>query len=97
MNSGRVQRVDGWAVRHPYSTCPLAAGQLARLVGMSLESRRELRHRATRIRVEQCTHLLDLAGLAIAAAARPAWQRWYDISVPRRVDGRTRATLDKRR
>jgi hypothetical protein len=44
---------------------------------------------------EQCTHLMELAGLAIAAAARSIAQRWYDIAVPRRVAGRTLATLDR--
>jgi len=44
---------------------------------------------------EQCTHLLDLAGLAVAAAARSIALRRYDIAVPRRVEGRTLATLDK--
>jgi hypothetical protein len=44
---------------------------------------------------EQCTHLMELAGLAIAAAARSTAQRWYDIAVPQRVAGRTLATLDR--
>jgi Protein of unknown function (DUF2889) len=91
---GRVQQVDGWAVRHPYSTCPLAANQLSRLVGAPLNP---LAHSVMRVTdpSEQCTHLLDLAGLAIAAAARSVALRWYDIAVPRRVEGRTLATLDK--
>ena len=44
---------------------------------------------------EQCTHLMDLAGLAIAAAARSITRRWYDIAVPQRIDERTLATLDR--
>ena len=93
-DSGRVRRVHGWAVRHPYSTCPLAAGQLTRLVGMSLNpvANSVMRHTDPR---EQCTHLMDLAGLAVAAADRRAGQRWYDISVPRRIDGYTHATLER--
>jgi hypothetical protein len=91
---GKVQHVDGWAVRHPYSTCPLAANQLAHLVGAPLNG---LSHSVMRMTdpSEQCTHLMELAGLAIAAAARAIALRWYDIEVPRRVAGRTRATLDK--
>jgi hypothetical protein len=91
---GKVQQVEGWAVRHPYSTCPLAANQLVRLVNAPLNGPAHSVMRLTNP-TEQCTHLMELAGLAIAAAARSIPQRWYDIAVPRRVDGRTLATLDK--
>jgi hypothetical protein len=89
-----VQHAEGWAVRHPYSTCPLAANQLAHLVNAPLNG---LAHSVMRVTdpAEQCTHLMELAGLAIAAAARSIAQRWYDIAVPRRVAGRTLATLDR--
>jgi hypothetical protein len=91
---GTVQHVEGSAVRHPYSTCPLAATQLTRLVNAPLNG---LAHSIMRVAdpSEQCTHLMELAGLAIAAAARSIAQRWYDIAVPRRVAGRTLATLDR--
>ena len=91
---GRVHQVVGWAVRHPYSTCPLAANQLSRLIDTPLDPRAQAVMRATNP-TEQCTHLMDLAGLAIAAAARSITRRWYDISIPRRVAGRTHAILDK--
>lgn len=92
--NGMVRHVEGWAVRHPYSTCPLAATQLARLVNAPLNG---LAHSVMRVTdpSEQCTHLMELAGLAIAAAARKIALRWYDIEVPRRMAGRTLATLDK--
>jgi hypothetical protein len=92
--NGTVQHAEGWAVRHPYSTCPLAATQLARLVNAPLNG---LAHSVMRVTdpSEQCTHLMELAGLAIAAAARSITQRWYDIAVPRRVAGRTLGTLDR--
>jgi hypothetical protein len=93
---GHVVQAQGWAVRHPYSTCPLAAGQLSRLIGMQLESAANSVARIAEPR-EQCTHLLDLAGLAIAAAANLVGQRWYDAAVPRRIEGRTRATLHRDR
>ena len=91
---GKVQQVEGWALRYPYSTCPLAANQLSRLVNAPLNG---LAHSVMRVTSpsEQCTHLIELAGLAIAAAARSIAQRWYDIAVPRRIEGRTLATLDK--
>jgi hypothetical protein len=92
--NGTVRHAEGWAVRHPYSTCPLAATQLARLVNAPLNG---LAHSVMRVTdpSQQCTHLMELAGLAIAAAARSIAQRWYDIAVPRRVAGRTLATLDR--
>lgn len=89
---GRVQQVNGWAVRHPYSSCPLAANQLSHLANSPLNG---LAHSVMRLTdpAQQCTHLMELAGLAIAAAARRTAWRWYDIEVPRRVSGRTLATL----
>jgi hypothetical protein len=93
-SDGKVQHIEGWAVRHPYSTCPLAANQLSRLVNAPLNG---LAHSVMRMTnpAQQCTHVMELAGLAIAAAARSIAQRWYDIAVPRRIAGRTLATLDK--
>lgn len=91
---GRVLRVEGTAVRHPYTTCPSAAGPLSQLIGMPLSAVAVSVTRAADAH-EQCTHMLDLAGLAIAAAARSTVERWYDIAVPRRVEGRTRARLDR--
>ena len=91
---GRVRHIQGWGVRHPYTTCPLAAGELSRLVDMRLGPIATSVARITDPR-EQCTHLMDLAGLAIAAAARSIVSRRYDISVPRRSDGYTCATLDR--
>ena len=92
--NGTVRHAEGWAVRHPYATCPLAANQLARLVNAPLNGLAQSVMRVTDPS-EQCTHLMELAGLAIAAAARSIAQRWYDIAVPRRVAGRTLATLDR--
>ena len=91
---GKIQEVAGWAVRHPYSTCPLAAHQLGRLVNAPLNGTAHSVMRVTNPS-EQCTHLIDLAGLAIAAAARSISKRCYDISVPQRVAGRTLARLDR--
>ena len=92
--NGKIQQVEGHAVRHPYSTCPLAANQLTHLVNAPLNG---LAHSVMRVTdpSAQCTHLMELAGLAIAAAARSIAQRWYDIAVPQRVAGRTLATLDR--
>src|ERR1700743_1740829 len=90
----RIQAIEVFAVRHPYITCPLAAGQLSRLHNAELTG---LAHSVMRMTdaSQQCTHLMELSGLAIAAAARSIAQRWFDIEVPRRIEGRTVATLDR--
>src|ERR1700742_5154725 len=90
----RIQAIEGFAVRHPYTTCPLAAGQLSRLCNAELSS---LAHSVMRMTdaSQQCTHLMDLSGLAIAAAARSIRERWFDIEVPRRIEGCCVARLDR--
>lgn len=89
----RVEQVTGEAPRHPYTLCKFAVGELTGLVGMPLST---ISHAVTRFTdaSEQCTHLLDLAGLAIAAAARGTVHRQYDIVVPERAEhGRTQPRL----
>lgn len=87
-----VTAIDGWAVRHPYTLCAQATGELDRLAGMPLD---EIAQSVTRFvdASGQCTHMLELAGLMIAAAARGLGQRRYQADVPARRDGRTRAVL----
>lgn len=90
---GVLQDVTGQALRYPYSACPQAIEPLRALIGMSLSP---IAHSVTRQTdaQHQCTHLLDLAGLAVAAALRPEQIRRYDIQVPRRIEGRTRPLLE---
>ncbi|MBG6476755.1 DUF2889 domain-containing protein [Pseudomonas aeruginosa] len=91
---GIVSEIGGEAVRYPYSACPQAAEQLQQLIGMPLS---QIAHSVTRQTdaQHQCTHLLDLAGLAIANAARGTTQRRYDIQVPDRIDERTNPVLQR--
>lgn len=91
-----VVHLQGTAVRHPYSLCASATDPLTQLVGMRLDRVASAVTRATDASA-QCTHLLDLAGLAIAAAATRSARRQYDIEVPDRVDGRTTAVLSRDR
>lgn len=90
----QVLRLDALALRHPYSLCPSAAEPLQQLVGMALDGLAGAVSHRTEARL-QCTHLLDLAGLAIAAAAQRRARRRYDIAVPDRIDGMTRPRLDR--
>lgn len=78
---GKIVKVDGTAIRNPWTLCPLAANELGDLVGSPVSrdpaavlSYANIRH--------QCTHMFDLAGLAAAALGRggPAFRR-YEIMV----------------
>jgi Protein of unknown function (DUF2889) len=91
-HGGIVRHVAGQAPRYPFTTCPSAAEPLIELVGMRLAADAS----AVRAHTEQrlhCTHLLDLAGLAIAAAARGLGRRRYDATVQDRIAENTQALL----
>lgn len=84
---GEVVSVAGTMLRHPWTACPGAVGQLQReLVGKRLEDVAALEPR------QHCTHLLDLAILC-AAHARDEGPSQFDMKVADRVDGRTTAIL----
>jgi hypothetical protein len=90
----QVVRIRGVAGRHPWSTCPGALAPLQRLVGMPLATACNAVRDRTDPRA-QCTHLLDLAGLAVAHAAAGRRERRYYVEIPDRVDGRCRARLGR--
>jgi hypothetical protein len=76
----RVTAIDSYIDRIPLSTCPGAAVPLRRFVGMHLEIER----RALRTEIPpraNCTHLYDLAELALAHACRGG-ERRYDVEIP---------------
>jgi hypothetical protein len=76
-----VTGVVASAGRWPWSTCPAAGSQLELLVGMDLSPRCTAVAAIADPRW-QCTHQFDLAGLAVAQAARGGGGRRYDIEVP---------------
>jgi hypothetical protein len=79
-DAGRVVSVRGEAVRLPWVTCPGAVAGLATLDGTELTtSLRKLRGAYSA--AEHCTHLFDLAHLAIAHAARGHRERLYEVVV----------------
>ena len=80
----RVTQMTGGARRWPWSTCPDAAGPLRSLEGMPLSERCLAvgEHADPRL---NCTHMFDLAGLAVAHAARGGGvgaTRQYDVKIP---------------
>jgi hypothetical protein len=80
----QVTTVEAESKRWPWSTCPGAAVPLQALAGMPL-SRRCLAVGDWTDPRQNCTHMFDLAGLAIAHAARrgpPGTVRQYDIEIP---------------
>jgi hypothetical protein len=79
-----VTEMVGGARRWPWSTCPDAAGPLRSLEGMPLSPRCLAvgEHADPRL---NCTHMFDLAGLAVAHAARGGavgTARQYDVKIP---------------
>ncbi len=91
--SGLVTGAQGYSLRIPYTACSQAGDKLAALTGMKLDAVANSVMRATNATL-QCTHMLDLAGLAIAAAARGIGKRVYDIEVPRRSGSTTTGRID---
>lgn len=93
-DGANVSAIRGEGVRFPWATCPLAAGQLAPIVGMPLSIRSTAVGDVVSAR-DNCTHMFDLAGLAVAHAARGGDRRQYDVVVPDPVDDRRQVTLDR--
>jgi Protein of unknown function (DUF2889) len=86
-----VTSVDATAYRWPWTTCPDAAGPLHALEGMEL-SPRCLAVGAVADPKQNCTHMFDLAGLAVAHAARGGpvgTTRQYDLEIPAAAQGGT--------
>ena len=77
----RVRDVDARSIRWPWTTCPAAAGPLRALAGMPLSPRCLAAGEYTNPKAN-CTHMFDLAGLAVAHAARGTSSRQYDAEVP---------------
>jgi len=76
-----VIRVSAKALRVPWSTCPEATAGLQQLTGKPLFNRASDIGLYLNMR-SQCTHLFDLAGLAVAHAASGRESRRYDVVVP---------------
>lgn len=88
----QVTDVEGRAVRYPWSKCPLAAGALLGLRGLAISTDPTAVYRHVDP-LAQCTHMLEIAGLAVTQAARGPGERRWDVSVSDPVDGRVEAEL----
>lgn len=89
-----VRALRSRAIRHPWDACPRATERLDELVGMPLSNRSTAvgAHTAAR---ENCTHLFDLAGLAVAFAAGDAPRKRYHAAVRDLPEGGEEATLSR--
>ena len=75
-----VTGVSMIARRYPYSTCPSAVEPIRDLIGAPLVKRASDVGRWINMRM-QCTHIFDLAGLALAHAAARRMHRRYQTIV----------------
>jgi len=87
-----IVAISGRFIRWPTTGCPGAVEQLDELVGTPLVLPADALRSGGRAR-RHCTHLFDLALLALAMAARPRGTRRWDAVVPDAQDGRTVATI----
>ena len=90
----RVTTIEASAIRYPWSTCPQAGARLEPMRGMPLTTR-STGHAQTVSPRSNCTHMFDLAGLAVAHAAAGRIRRQYDVRIPDREGSRTTATLER--
>jgi hypothetical protein len=79
-DGAKVLAVHGRAPRTPWTTCPAAIAQLQILVGTPLLPSPFAVLRQV-VLAQQCTHLVDMAVLAVAAAARGLRYRQYDATL----------------
>ena len=88
----RVIHCRGETPRIPWTTGPAAADELARFAGLPLGHSLLAAGRHSDPR-GHCTHLFDVAALAVAHAAAGRSARHYAIEIPDRIDGCTHPAL----
>jgi hypothetical protein len=91
-DGARVMAISADAVRHPWSLCPMAIRQLDDFVGRPLAPDQSVVAEGIEA-TQQCTHLMDLAVLAISVAFRQVARRRYDMTAMRLPVRGLRATL----
>ncbi len=75
-----ITAMEGEAVRHPLNVCPGSIDLLQQLIGTPLSDNPHALGAVAKPR-NFCTHLFDLASLALTHAARDEQQRQYDVIV----------------
>jgi hypothetical protein len=87
-----IESVSADSIRAPWVTCPAAGLALERLAGRAIVA--PMTFASNTERYANCTHMLDLANLALAHAHEPGLRRRYDIEVDFPADRSTVAALD---
>jgi len=76
-----VTGVESESVRFPWAGCAVAGDDWSKFVGAPLEVRSSAIARYVEMRL-YCTHMYELAGLAMSLAARKLPRRRYDMTAP---------------
>lgn len=92
-DGARITKGEPHSIRTPWTTCPGAGAAIVALKGRALTT--PLRFALDAERVAHCTHMLDLANLAIAHALTPGFRRLYRIEVDYEENYDARAWLDR--
>ena len=80
------------ALRHPFNTCPEAISPLRRIVGHRLDSPMQaLRDRL--VPGDNCTHLFDMAALAVSHAGQRGTVLDYDMAVADEAEPASRVEI----
>ena len=87
-----ITAIDSSSPRVPFSLCPHAGTELQKLRGLEVPVAANDIVKMTDA-TTQCTHLLDLSGLALSLVAKGLTSRTYTIQVPRHINQKTQATL----
>ena len=91
-DGAHVTAIATEGLRTPYTLCAVAGHRLDEIRGMALSVDMTATFRLADAR-QQCTHQFDLAGLAVAAAARGTSARRYDIFVEDEAPGADRHAI----
>ena len=89
---GAVTAIEGGFHRWPTTGCLGAVDVLQDIVGLRIDATRDVAGADGQAR-RHCTHLFDLAMLALAMARRAEGDRLWDAVVPDAIGGRTTATI----
>jgi hypothetical protein len=93
-NNNKITTIDGVSPRIPFSSCPQAGSELQKLIDLDIPTTSNDIIKMTDASI-QCTHLLDLSGLALAMVAKRLKSRIYQIKVPRHDCQKTQAHLTR--
>jgi len=91
---GRLVEAVSEAPRYPTSLCPAAGDRLSELVGLELTPAAAAVNEAVDPR-QQCTHVFDIAALAVAALAQKRPHRIYEAAVSDPEDEHISAELKR--